>query len=147
MRICILYTVFVAMMITFCAQASAVDRLYVLLDTAHPDFNPQQCQWVSSGFVSYRVLAKDFPAPKYTITETPPAGCSQFFVKTKAEKMAGLFDKHPPAIRAQFYIHRAAVKEALANKDYEAARLIIEGVSVPPALEADKQKLLDTLKE
>ena len=61
--------------------------------------------------------------------------------------LGNLFDKLPAQSRAQFYIYRSAVAEAIRNRDFEAAKLIIEGVHVPQDIELVKQKMIEALND
>jgi len=57
------------------------------------------------------------------------------------------FKTLPPEARAQFFVHKAAVKLALEEGDTEAAELLISGVTVPPELEPVKAKMLGKFKK
>ena len=63
------------------------------------------------------------------------------------KQLAALFDALTVEARARFYVLRAAVSEALRNRDIEAAKLIIGQVEVPDELKEIKNQMLEALKD
>jgi len=123
-------------------DVQAAERLYVLLGPDHPKYDAQQPQVVASGFVSIIDFRRDFPSGRFTILPTLPEGAIEYSEPPLSKKLNSLFMAQPVAVRAKFYVLKAGVQSALAEGDTEAARAIIQNVSVPTNLEKLKQDML-----
>lgn len=81
-----------------------------------------------------------------TWVEGLPEDIEPYKPLTLSEQLETIFEAQPVDIRAAFYPHRPAIKEALLNDDFEAAGFIINSVTVPAGLEAVKDDMLGVLK-
>lgn len=66
--------------------------------------------------------------------------------KPLSEDLNEDFKNNPPEVRAQFALHKAAVKALLDEGDIEAAKVLIASVEVPPELKPVKEKMLEKFK-
>ena len=116
-----------------------------VLDTPHEDYDAAQEKVITQGYLNETQLENQFPAPDYKVLSGRNFDAVQYHTKTINDRLMDVFKGQTPQVRADFYLVKSAVQNALLDGDTAAAQLIINDTLVPPELASVKQQLLELL--